>query len=136
MKRIVAIIICVGALLALAGCTNASESKEPVEVNGEIIHIADLSEDKRITQEGYIIYVYAYVGDLMPIWVNADTVLVSGESGILWEDVLEQKRTGIWFSGTVVPTDAIEDDRLHNLFVAKELTLLTSAVESGGDSNG
>ncbi len=133
MKRIAAIVICVGILLILAGCTNASSSTEPVKINREIIHIADLSKDNRITQEGYILYVYGTVGDLMPIWVNADTVLNSGDSGMLWKDVLEQKQTGIWFSGTVVPTDGIADDRLHNLFVAQELTLLASAEESGGE---
>lgn len=100
------------------------------------MYIAHLSKDNHIAQEGYILYVYGTVGDLIPIWVNADTVLSSGDSGMLWKDVLEQKQTGIWFSGTIVPTDAIEDDRLHNLFVAKELILLTSAVESGGDGNG
>lgn len=136
MKRTIAIVICVGILLILTGCTNAPSSKEPVKINEEIIHIADLSKDNRIAQEGYILYVYGTVGDLIPIWVNADTVLSSGDSGMLWKDVLEQKQMGIWFSGTIVPTDAIEDDRLHNLFVAKELILLTSAVESGGDGNG
>ena len=133
MKRIVAIVICVGILLVLAGCMNASDSTQPVKINGEIIHIADLSKDDRIAREGYILYVYGYVGDLMPIWVNADTVLDGGEGGILWEEVLKQKQTGIWFSGTVVPTDIIEDDRLHNLFVAKELTIITSNAESGGE---
>ncbi len=136
MKQTVAIAVCIGVLLVLVGCANASGLKEPVKINGEIIYIADLSKDNRIAQEGYILYVCGTVGDLIPIWVNVDTVLSSGDSGMLWQDVLEQKQTGIWFTGTAVPTDAIEDDRLHNLFVAKELTLLASAVESGGDSNG
>ena len=83
-------------------------------------------------QDGYIIYVYGYVGDLMKVWVNEETILNDSGSDISWEDVLSKKQTGIWFTGTAVPADGIDDDKLHNLFKAEELTLGTSNTDAGG----
>lgn len=133
MKRMVAFVLCLGILFLLTGC--AEKPAESRRVNGEILYIADLSKDEYIEQDGYIIYVYGYVGDLIKVWVNDETMLNSGESGILWKDVLKQKQTGIWFSGIVVPTDEIDNDELHNLFKAEELTLLTSNADTGGEGD-
>lgn len=129
MKRLVLFLLCICVLLSFTGCVNKSD---PVQVGGEIVHIADLSKDEEIPQDGYIIYLYGYVGDLMAVWVNEDTTLVSNESSMLWSDVLSRQQTGVWVSGTVHPTDVIQDGRLHNLFVAEELILKASTADSGG----
>ena len=133
MKRIVAFVICIGFCFVFAGC--AEKPAESRRVFGEILHIADLSKDQYIEQDGYIIYVYGYVGDLMKIWVNEDTILNDSGSDISWEDVLSKKQTGIFFTGTAVPTDEIDDDKLHNLFKAEELTLGTSNTDAGGKND-
>jgi hypothetical protein len=130
MKRMVAFVLCLGILFLLTGC--AEKPAESRRVYGEILYIADLSKDEYIEQDGYIIYVYGYVGDLIKVWVNEETILNDSGSDISWEDVLSKKQTGIFFKGTAVPVDEIDDDKLHNLFKAEELTLGTSNTDAGG----
>lgn len=128
---ILCIIFCIGLVL-LSGCAHRNEASESKAIGGEIIHIVDLSKEKQLDQTGYIIYVHAYVGDLMTIWVSDDTNLVDGQDGLSWEDIFSQQRTGVWFSGIVRPTETIDDNRLPNLFVAEELTLQRQTAEQGG----
>ena len=133
MKRMVAFVLCLGILFLLTGC--AEKPAESRRVYGEILYIADLSKVESIEQDGYVIYAYGYVGDLVKIWVNEDTILNDSGSDISWEDVLSKKQTGIFFDGTAVPADEIDNDKLHNLFKAEKLTLLTSNTDTGGEGD-
>ena len=119
----------------LPGCADESFQQRITGVAAEILYIADLSKVEYIEQDGYVIYAYGYVGDLVKIWVNEDTILNDSGSDISWKDVLSKKQTGVWFSAKLVPTDEIDNDKLHNLFKAEELTLLTSNADTGGEGD-